>query len=162
MESSTLVKTNVWQRLTSNVLLALLFLHCYAFVLRQQRYQNVLLVELNRIQPFFYFPKICKHHLFKDGSPEKDTQLRKSARKWQTMEERMVHSSQGSVKWVSMCKKTTDIPKKECNQKECWHDMKFILWQDGMKQNKICFEIKHFIQSVIFGRIELLFRLLVK
>ena len=43
--------------------------------------------------------------------------------------------------------------------------MKFILWQDEMKQDKISFEAEHFVQGCInqacfFVMIELLFRLL--
>lgn len=65
----------------------------------------------------------------------------------ETMEEEVVRFSQGSVKRMSMYRQYFDYPllRKVSDQKQCWHDMKFILWQDGKTPEKISFEMGHFI-----------------
>lgn len=162
-ESSTSPCANVWERLTSVVLVALLFLHC-TFVLRQSEYITPGDIEQNTSFGFLFFPQTSKHHPFKDGSPEKDTQQSDRNNGTNNKIKWCISPRGVSSGWVCTDSTLITLLGKVSNQKQCWHDMTFILWQDGKKPEKVSFETEHFIstKSGTFFLFELVFRLSVE
>lgn len=95
----------------------------------------------------FFFPQTSKHHPFKDGSPEKDTQQSDRNNGTNNNMKWCVSPRGVSSGWVCTDRTLITLLGKVSNQKQCWHDMKFILWQDGKKPEKVSFETEHCIST---------------